>query len=325
MKVNKTAQAVKSLLQAKLYRKRTPLIVSWAVTARCNLKCKYCNVWNLKEQELKTGQILRVIEELSWMGICKIQFTGGEPLLRDDIGQMVDCCKEHGISTSINSNGLMVPKMIDALRNLDILCLSLDGPKSTHDYLRGEGSFDSVIEAANIAKDKKIKLRFVTVLSNVNLGDIDFILRKTKEFAAPILFQPATTHILMSNDPNPFAAGQEEYKKIIVRLLAEKKKNKYIANSIAGLRHLYNWPTKTRVRCLKVLVACRIESNGDVYICPRIKDKIKPLNCAQNGVKEAFNNLPYIFCDSCWCAANVEINCFLSLKLSAILNAAKFS
>jgi MoaA/NifB/PqqE/SkfB family radical SAM enzyme len=325
MKLKNTFLAVKSLLEAKLYKKRIPLIVSWAVTARCNSRCKYCNAWNLKGEELETSQILCVIKELSRMGTCKIQFTGGEPLLRDDIGQIVDFCRKKGLNTSINSNGLLVAKRIGALGNLDVLCLSLDGPKSTHDYLRDEGSYDSVIQAANIARDKNIRLRFVTVLSNVNLGGIDFILQKAKEFDAPVFFQPATAHILMSRAANPFAAEQEEYRRVILDLLAKKKKTKHIANSTAGLKHLYNWPAKTRIRCLKNLVACRIESNGDVYICPRIKDKIKPVNCAQKGFKAAFNNLPFIFCDSCWCAANVELNCFLSLKLSTILNAAKLA
>jgi MoaA/NifB/PqqE/SkfB family radical SAM enzyme len=324
MKLKNIVLTAKSLLGAKLYKKRTPLIVSWAIAARCNFKCKYCNAWNLTGEELGTSLVLSIIEELSKMGNRKIQFTGGEPLLRDDIGQIVDFCKSKGIETSINSNGSLVAKRINELGNLGLLCLSLDGARPTHDYLRGEGAYDSLIQAANIARDKKIKLRFMTVLSNVNLSDIEFILQKAKEFNAPVFFQPATTHILMDKAVNHFAAGQEGYRKVILDLLAKKKKTKYIANSSAGLKHLYNWPAKTRMRCLKGLVACRIESNGDVYICPRIKDGIKPINCTQKGFREAFNNLPLIFCDSCWCAANVEINCFLSLKLSTVLNAAKF-
>ena len=93
MKFRKTAQALKALFQARVYKKKTPLIVSWALTARCNLRCKHCNAWNLEAEELETGQILRLVEELSRMGTCKIQFTGGESLLRDDIGQILDCCK----------------------------------------------------------------------------------------------------------------------------------------------------------------------------------------------------------------------------------------
>lgn len=324
MKLKNTVIAVRSLLQAKVYKKRTPLIVSWALTTRCNLRCKYCSAWNIKGQELATKQIFSIIEELSRMGTRKIQFTGGEPLLREDIGQIVDFCKKNGMNTSINSNGLLVEKRIDALKNLDILSLSLDGPKPTHDYLRGKGSYDSVIQAANIAKEKNIRLRFTTVLSNANLNDVDFMLEKAREFDAPVFFQPATTHLLMNSETNPVAASQGEYKRAIADLLAKKNKNGYIANSQAALKHLYNWPQKTEIRCLKGLLACRIETNGDVYICPRIKDKIRPENCLKEGFRQAFYSLPVISCESCWCAANVEINLLLAFKLSAILNAAKF-
>ena len=181
-----------------------------------------------------------------------------------------------------------------------------------------------LIQAAHIARDKNIRLRFVTVLSSMNLDDIDFILQKAREFNALVFFQPATTHLLMSSESNPIAAEQEAYRRAIADLLVKKRHNKYIANSTDGLKQLYNWPNKTRIRCLKGLVACRIESDGNVYPCPRIKDRIKPVNCLQKGFKEAFNSLPLFMCDSCWCAANVEINCLLSLRLSAMLNAAKF-
>lgn len=323
MRIKNTAFAVKSLLEARIYKKRTPLIISWSLTARCNLRCKYCNIWNVKEQELETSQIFSIIEELSWMGTRMIQFTGGEPLLRDDLGQIIDFCKEKGMNITINSNGLLVEKKIGMLKNIDFLCLSLDGCESAHDYLRGEGSYRGVIQAAKIAKDKNIRLRFATVLSSVNLNEIDFILHKAKEFDAKVLFQPATANLLAGIDPNPVAAPQGEYQRTIMALLAKKMKNKYIANSVAGLNYISNWPRETSIRCLKGLVACRIESNGDVYICPRIRNKIKAKNCLKNGFQQAFYNLAAFNCNSCWCVSNLEINLLLAFKFSAIVNAIK--
>lgn len=323
MRLKKKMRAVKSLIQAKLYKRRTPLIVGWSITNRCNSRCKYCNAWDMKSEELQTRQIFSVIEELSRLGTLKIQFTGGEPLLREDLGQIIDFCKEKGIITAINSSGSLFAKKINELKNLNLLCLSLDGPEPTHDYLRGEGSYRGVMEALDVARRNNIKIRFTTVLSKVNLDDVDFILAKGEEFKAYVLFQPATTHLLRSNNLNPMVSAEEEYKRIISDLLIKKKKSKYLGNSVAGLRHLYNWPKKTQIRCWKGLIACRIESNGDVYICPREKGKMRPINCGEKNFKIAFYNLPFLSCDSCWCAANVEVNFLLSVKLSTILNAAK--
>lgn len=316
--------AVKSLIQAKLYKKRTPLIVTWSITTRCDCRCKYCNIWNVTSEELETRQIFSIIEELSKLGIRRIQFTGGEALLREDIGQIIDFCKERGIDTGVNSNGSLVHKKIDVLTKLNLLCLSLDGRQATHDYLRGDGSYSSVMKAVKIARDNNIKVRFTTVLSKTNLGDVDFVLEKGREFDAPVIFQPATTHLLGSNEPNPLAPPAEDYKQIIRNLQIMKRRNKYVNNSMAGLRHLYNWPQGTEINCLKGLVACRIESNGDVYICARKREKMKPINCANKNFREAFYNLPLSFsCNSCWCAGNVEVNCLLALKMSTVLNAIK--
>lgn len=323
MRLKNKILAVNSLIQAKLYKKRAPLIVTWGITTRCNSKCKYCNIWRMQTEELGTKQVFSIIEELSQMGVLKIQFTGGEPLLREDIGQIIDFCKQRGINTTINSNGSLVKKKIGELKNLDILNLSLDGPESTHDYLRGEGSYQGVMEAAKIARDKNIRIRFTTVLSKENLDAVGFILEKGKEFDAPVLFQPAMIHLLGSSDPNPMAPREEKYKWVINGLLIKKRRNRYIGNSAAGLKHLYNWPQKTKISCLKGMVSCKIESNGEVYICPQMKEKMRPVNCVKRGFREAFYNLSIFYCDSCWCAGNVEINCLLSLKLNTILNAVK--
>jgi MoaA/NifB/PqqE/SkfB family radical SAM enzyme len=323
MKLRDKLWAAKSVLQARICGKRTPLIVSWAVTTRCNLRCRYCNAWNAKEKELGTSQILAVIEELSEMGTKKIQLTGGEPLLRDDIGQILNFCQDKGMSTSVNSNGMLVEERKKVLKNIDLLCLSFDGRKAAHDYVRGEGSYDRVIQAVKIAKDNNIKIRFVTVLGSHNLNEIDFILQKAEEFKTTVFFQPTTENILKSKEPNPVVAGEEGYKKTMAELLTKKKKNRHIANSIAGLNHLYNWPKKTMITCHKYLVCCRIESNGDVYICPRMKEKVRTVNCIEKGFREAFYNLPSVTCDSCWCAASVEINCLLAFRPSAMLNMTK--
>ncbi|MFC1514748.1 radical SAM protein [Candidatus Omnitrophota bacterium] len=311
------------MIHSRLLNKRIPLIVGWSITTRCHSRCEYCKAWHIKSEELGTKQVLSIIEEVSRMGGRKIQFTGGEPLLREDIGQIVDFCKAKGIDTGINSSGVSVKKGIAGLKNLDLLSLSLDGRQPTHDRLRGEGSYLQVVETAKIARGNGIKLRFTAVLSKFNLNDIEFILERAREFEAPVLFQPSTLNRLRSGDPNPVVASEKEYRRAISDLLIKKDKNKYIANSLDGLRHLYNWPEKTPIACRKALVACRIEPNGDVYICPRMKEKVKPLNCARESFKKAFYNLPLFSCDACWCAANVELNCLLSFRPSAVRNAIK--
>ncbi len=149
MKLKDKLFVINSLLMARVFKKKTPLIVSWAITTRCNKSCAYCDIWNIKVKELETAHVFSLISELSRLGTRIIHFTGGEPLLREDIGMIIDCCSERGILTSINSNGSLMKQRIKELKNLNLVGLSLDGPEDVHDSIRGKGSYGEVIAALN--------------------------------------------------------------------------------------------------------------------------------------------------------------------------------
>src|SRR3989338_71832 len=267
MNLSSKFTCIKAILKAKISNKRIPLLVSWEITKRCNARCKYCNIWNDASGELDTKQVFSIIEELIRMGTRVIHFTGGEPLLREDIGVILDYCHKKKISTSINSNGLFVPLKINEIKRLHLLGISLDGPKEIHDRIRGRGSYAGAIAAIAAARDKGIKLRLLTVLSRVNLDSVDFILSKAAEFNAPVIFQPATDCLLGGEAKNPIASDPARYKQVIKELILKRRKTRYIANSISGLKFLHLWPKMKKIRCLALLISCRIQSDGRVYIC----------------------------------------------------------
>ena len=186
MNIKKITHLGISFFAAKIFRRRIPLVVGWAITDRCNQSCSYCGRRHGDIKEISTQEAFRIIDELSRLGCLRISLTGGEPLMREDIGAIVDRIHKKGIETKINSNGALVRERIDELKNLDILCLSLEGEKDVHDAIRGAGSYDKVIEAAQCARERGIKISFATVLTKRNLDSIDFILAKAKEFDAKV-------------------------------------------------------------------------------------------------------------------------------------------
>jgi len=95
-----------------VFKKRFPLAVGWNITYRCNLQCKYCGWWENRASELNTKDIIGLIKELAFLGTKFISFSGGEPLLREDLGDIIDFCKMKGIYVSINSNGTLVKEKI---------------------------------------------------------------------------------------------------------------------------------------------------------------------------------------------------------------------
>jgi len=321
MKAKKLISAARALSKAKALRRRTPLVVGWAITDRCNRRCLYCSRWQGKEKELSTEQIFGIINTLARMGSVRISLTGGEPLLREDIGEIIDFIHTKSIETKLNSNGGLVKKRIKELRNLDILSLSLEGPEEIQDAIRGRGSYQETIEAASIAIENGIRVAFATVLTRTNLGYVDFILNKARQIKGNVTFQPATELVLGGLAPNPMTPPEDEYRGTIKGLIDKKRKgDKVIANSIVALRHLYNWPNPRIIKCASGWISCRIEPNGDVIYCSRAKQPSQIFNCIQGGFQKAFHNLKPISCNNCWCTNRVELNLAFSGNLSVIYN-----
>ena len=222
------------LMRALFFKTRIPFIVQLVLTYRCNRKCKYCAIWDKDCKELSTGQILLLIAQMADMGTRRIYFSGGETLLRDDIGLILEYCRQKGIRTVLNSNGSLVPERIKELYSLGVLCLSLDGPRQVHDSIRGLNSYNEVMDAIRLSRENKIKVGLKTVLSSMNLKHIDFILDKAKEFKTTVVFQPATLSVLGGNNPNPLVPIIKEYRSTIKTLIKEKRTNKYIGNSYSA-------------------------------------------------------------------------------------------
>lgn len=324
MKLLDKLASVHGVLKAKLFNQRTPLLVNWEITRRCNAKCRYCNIWDNPSKELDTGQVLAIIRELSLLGTRMIHFTGGEPLLREDIGVILDYCHQKHIPTAMNSNGYFIPERINEIATLQLLGISIDGPEDVHDSIRGKGSYARTIEAITVARKKGIKIRLLVVLSECNLDAVDFLLEKAAEFDAPIIFQPATRLLLGSQEKNPIAPNLEKYKRVIRELIVRKRSTRYIANSISGLKFLQDWPEMKKIKCLAQLVSCRIQSDGCIYICYRNQDRAVRMEHKTQPFKDAFSKLPFVYCDCCCCASAVELNCLLSLRPDTMLNSWNF-
>ena len=138
--------------------------------------------------ELNTAEILLILDELVGLDMRWISFTGGNPLLREDIGQIINPAAENKIRISLNSNGSLVKEKISQMERINRISLSLDGSEDVHDFLRGAGSYNNVIEAVNTANKKNISTVLNTVISKYNLNQIDYVLDIAKQFAVKVSF-----------------------------------------------------------------------------------------------------------------------------------------
>ena len=117
--------------------------VHWAITGRCNYRCKHCfiSIPDAPVFELPHDKIMEIINQLSECGVMQVSLTGGEPFIRDDFFGIVDALTERNIVISyINTNGSFITEDVlneFAVRNVrPMFQISYDG-KGWHDWLRG--------------------------------------------------------------------------------------------------------------------------------------------------------------------------------------------
>lgn len=313
-------------LKVVVLHKRIPLVVSWKITERCNYRCQYCGYGqgDSSVSELTTEEVFKIIDQLSLAGTGKIGFTGGEPLIRDDFGDILEYCFKRGISVGVNTNGSLIKKHLQKLGRLKMINLSLDGPKDINDSIRGKGSFDKVMEAIKIAREKDVdRIELTAVLSKANVNSIEYLLNLAQSLKVNIIFQPATRIVLGGNKNNPLALSGSELRKAIAILLRVKHFNKYNLNSTAGLRYLLKYPNFPAVRCARGQITARLGSDGSLYMCDRnVNFKNQKTSVLKVGFNKAWANLKPSICNSsCDCAKVIELNLALGFHFKAVLNA----
>jgi MoaA/NifB/PqqE/SkfB family radical SAM enzyme len=159
-----TRAAFKALATRKLYEKTghpRPSTATLQITARCQADCEHCSAAKHKhreKQELTTEQWKSVIRQTEDAGVVNVVFTGGEPLLRKDIFELISWVRKDEANAMMFSNGLLlteenVKKLVDA--GLFSLNVSIDSPDpETHDKLRRvPRCFERGIEGLQRAKD----------------------------------------------------------------------------------------------------------------------------------------------------------------------------
>ncbi len=304
---------------ARFLGKRYPLAVSWLITGRCTNRCRYCAIWRDPPDELTTREALGILDELAALGTERVHFGGGDPLLREDIGLLIGRCRELGITPALNTNGALVPRMIESLTPLACLNVSLDGPEESHDAVRGAGSHRQALAAAQAARAAGLPVMLLCTVTSVNAGSLSYVVDVAERLGATAQFQPATAHLLAGAEINPVAPLPADMRTAVDTLLSLKQRGKPVANSVPGLRHLRPWPELGRLPCAGARLFCVIDPAGYVNRCSESNVRAERNNIRTAGFAAAFRQVETVAgCDRCECASVVEINLSFSLNPLAI-------
>ena len=154
-------------------------VVVWNVGRRCNLRCVHCYSHSRDTEytgELTTEEGFSLLEDLAAFGVPVILFSGGEPLMRPDILELIARARELGLRAVISTNGtLITDETAAALKTADLsyVGVSLDGLRDTNDRFRGVvGAFDMALSGIRTCRRAGIKVGLRFTMNRRNVSDI---------------------------------------------------------------------------------------------------------------------------------------------------------
>ncbi len=255
--------ALKALWQMRV--RRRPFVLSHGISARCNLKCRFCEYWSKPGTEMSTPEILRMLKDAKSFGIGAYNAWTAEPLMRKDLPDILHYAKGLGLITSLVTNGLLLKSRVYELTDLDYLSVSLDGIESYRD-LRGADP-KAVIDGIKAARDAGHEILINCVISSKNLFELDGLVALAKSLGVWISFEPL--------NESPGVAGNvwdelgirnlTEYEKALDRLIDLKKEGAPIINSQTYLKMVK--PQRLNFRCHASDIILHVSSDGTIENC----------------------------------------------------------
>ena len=167
-------------------------VVVWNMTQRCNLKCVHCYAKAKTlhgEDPISFEQAKTMISDLAAFNCPVMLFSGGEPLVREDLVDLAKFATEQGMRAVISTNGTLITK--DKARELKSVGLSyvgisLDGLKDVHDHFRGvAGAFDAALTGIKNCQEEGLKVGLRFTINKRNASEIPGIFKLLREREIP--------------------------------------------------------------------------------------------------------------------------------------------
>lgn len=313
-----------------------PIFGGIVLTYRCNESCPMCHL-RLKSgtrPELSREQMLNVANQMADLGVAGISLTGGEPLLREDVLDVIRLLKRRGVPVSISTNGLKLGDKALAhellATGIDSVAVSLDGPDAhSHDASRGRaGVFDRTIEGVQhlLAARKQIgSTAFVTLASAVGAKNVDAfegIVALAKRIGVDnVSMNPVHDTYGDRNPADPgiyLSLGEGEAIRLSERLLSLRAQYGNIDSSPAYLRLLTDFfqGKPLAMRCYAPYFSIYVDCYGDVLPCAGYFYENKPvMNLGDMTLKELWRSRAYEMerrklnkCRACYYSCMAELN-----------------
>jgi MoaA/NifB/PqqE/SkfB family radical SAM enzyme len=317
------ALAVGKLGVRRLAAKKSPFQVTFSLTNRCNFHCVYCDIPIQRRDEMSAREFCDAIDELRAAGMGRASLIGGEPLLREDAGEIIRHLEQRGVHSAMNTNGWFVPERIDDVARLDLVCITLDGPPALHDAQRRKGSYARAIEAIEVLRRRGVPVVTMTVVTPEGAECVEHVLSVAKEMGFLSFFQLEHDKGCDVNAPIAIRMNRGSIDALARRLMRLKEEGWPVGNSrgilerqIEGGRYLGSCE-----ECYAGRYYAYVLSDGTIAPCLLTQWQQASGNGRRLGFARAFEEMAPPEGPGCSCVPTHEVNRVLSFDVAALWHA----
>ncbi|GIG68792.1 StsB family radical SAM/SPASM domain sactipeptide maturase [Phytomonospora endophytica] len=265
-------------------------IVYYAITDGCNLRCPYCYASSEKALpgELSHEESLRLVEQAAELGAGTMVFTGGEPMMRRDLFDVVRHARSLGMRTNIITNGTLIrnAKTAETMSELfDMVTVSMDGATAEqHEKTRGRGTFAKTSTGLRLLNDAGV----VPMINHVVTNDNVQYLEDFADFAGQFKLQ--RVRMMQHSDlgrgqGDDLSFGWGEYMKIHDFAWTHPKAKNMLPDHVTPEK-----PCNVRANCGMGSNEIYVNSLGAVYPCKLVTSpKDLAGNVKASSLREIFN------------------------------------
>ncbi len=326
--------AARSVARARFFR-GGPFFVSHLITARCFARCPTCLWRGDAPEEKDTKKIIGFYREAARHGIISTTIWGGEPLIREDVTDILAACRSFGIGAGLITNGFLLPRRAEGLANvLDFLIVSVDLPGPEQDEFRGvPGLMDALVEGVRLvrAANPRLKVFMNTVVSRVNADRLEALVRFAEGLGISVTFESVDTGEARFPRPEgpkvenwrlPPEAEQAAFREIL-RL---KRAGRPVNNSASYLRMFAEG--RARYRCHAPAVCLRVAPDGTAVNCLNRAHPLgnvyrEPLGRILSGPRFALLRKGAERCSSCVDTGAIESSLFWEFNPEVVINSVR--